>query len=68
VIWPLAPACCEGALARVGGAGRSDNPYDDRNAAERHRTWEWAWLYADRLLELNVNHLAATWFNEGEAA
>lgn len=68
MIWPLGPSCVEGALARVSGLDRSDNPYDAVTAAERYRTWRWAWRYADTLLEINVQHLAATWFNEDEAA
>ena len=68
MIWPVGPSCVEGALARVSGVDRTDNPYDTVNAPERHRTWVWAWLYADRLLEMNVDHLAASWHNEDEAA
>jgi hypothetical protein len=68
MIWPLAPSCVEGALARVSGLDEDENPYDSINAPERHRTWSWAWFYADRLLDLNVEHLADTWFNEDEAA
>jgi hypothetical protein len=68
VIWPTSPACVEGALARVSGVDLGDNPYDIGNAEERYRTWRWAWLYADRLLELNVDHLAASWGYDEDAA
>jgi hypothetical protein len=69
VIWPLSPSCVEGALARVSGVDREDNPYDLTTARERHRTWRWAWLYADTLLAINVDHLAATWnYDEDGAA
>jgi hypothetical protein len=69
VIWPLSPSCVEGALARVSGVDRTDNPYDATNAPERHRTWLWAWLYADLLIAININHLAANWqHDEDEAA
>jgi hypothetical protein len=68
VIWPLAPSCVEGALARVSGLERSENPYDTVNASERHGTWLWAWLYADKLLEINIEHQTAGWFNSEEAA
>ena len=68
MIWPLSPSCVEGALARVSGVDRSDNPYDPVAAPERHKTWRWAWHYADDLLALNVQHFAETWFNEDEAA
>ena len=68
MIWPLSPACVEGALARVSGVDIADNPYESVNAPERHGVWRWAWLYADRLLELNIEQLAATWNNEDEAA
>jgi hypothetical protein len=57
----------EGALARVSGVEVSDNPYDRTNAPERHRTWRWAWNYADMLLAVNVEHLAVRWHNEDEA-
>ena len=68
MIWPLSPSCVEGALARVSGTAREGNPYDITTARERHKTWAWAWLYADRLLEANIEQLAATWFNDEEAA
>lgn len=69
MIWPLSPSCVEGALARVSGVDRFDNPYDATTAIERHKTWDWAWLYADRLLELNVDYLTTTWdHDEDEAA
>jgi hypothetical protein len=67
VIWPLAPPTVEGALARVSGVERAENPYDSANAPERYAAWRWAWLYADRLLELNLEHQTAGWFNEDEA-
>jgi hypothetical protein len=68
VIWPLSPACVEGALARVSGLDRSENPYDAVNAPERRRTWNWAWIYANQLLEMNIEHQTAGWFNDEEAA
>jgi hypothetical protein len=52
----------------VSGVDIADNPYESVNAPERHGVWRWAWLYADRLLELNIEQLAATWNNEDEAA
>lgn len=68
MIWPLSPACVEGALARVGGLDRSENPYDQVNASERHWTWDWAWKYADRLLAINVEHQTSAWMNDEETA
>jgi hypothetical protein len=68
VIWPLAPSCAEGVLARVAGLEHTDNPYDATNADERHRTWLWGWWYAERVLAANIEHLAVGWHNEEEAA
>ena len=68
MIWPLSASCVEGALARVAGLERFANPYDVVNAPERHRVWEWAWVYADRLLEANIDRLVVGWSNEDEAA
>ena len=67
MIWPLAPAVCEGALARVSGLERDQNPYDVSNAEDRYDAWVWGWLYANRLLELNFEHLEAGGW-EDEAA
>jgi hypothetical protein len=68
VISPLAHACVEGALARISGVDRSENPYDRTIAPDSYETWRWSWLYADRWLELNIGHYAGAWLNEDEAA